>query len=208
MRIDHVLYGVRDLFDAQRWFAETSGLHAIPGGVHPELGTENALIPAGPGQYIELLAITDNTVEHPFPKVLSAMLAGGDRPIGVCLRPDDLDAIAARLDVPVQDMHRETPDGGRIEWRLAGMQAALGPQRLPFFIDWGGRAAALDAENAAAVPDGAIAWVEIGGDREELSNWLGEPVDGLRSIGGAPGIARFALRRDDAEIVIGPRNAT
>jgi hypothetical protein len=205
MRIDHVLYGVANLPDARQWFAREYDLPSTPGGTHPELGTENAVIPVGPGQYVELIAVVDESVTHPLPKVLNSLLAAGDRPIGLCLRPADLDEVAARLELRTAQMHRQTPDGEVVEWRLAGMEAALGPQRLPFFIDWGSHAAALDAANAAAAPDGAIAWVEVGGASDELGRWVGEPVDGLRAVGASPGVSRFAIRRGDAEIVIGPR---
>src|SRR5690348_12093190 len=137
MRIDHVLYGVRDLDDAQHWFADKFGLRSTRGGVHPDIGSENAIIPVGPGQYIELITVIDDTISHPLPKILNAMIADGDRPVGLCLRPDDVDAVVERLGLSAVDMHRQTPDGRTIEWRLVGMEAALGPQRLPLFIDWG-----------------------------------------------------------------------
>lgn len=206
MRIDHVIYGVSDLSDAQRWFRSEFDLLATPGGSHPELGTANAIIPLGPGQYIELMAVADADMNHPLAKFVAAAVASGDRPIGLCLRPDDLDQVAARLDLRIIDMHRETPDGGLVEWRIAGMEAALGPQRLPFFIDWGAQAETLDAANAAAAPDGAIAWVEIGTDREELTRWIGEAVAGLRCVDGQPGVARLAIHRDGTEVVIGGRS--
>ncbi|HVV75762.1 MAG TPA: VOC family protein [Mycobacteriales bacterium] len=205
MRIDHVLYGVRDLPEAQRWFSDEFGLAAASGGAHPELGTANAIISAGPGQYVELIAVVDATINHPLPKVLNAMLTDGDRPVGMCLRPDDLEQVAERLALSPVDMHRDPPGGRRIEWRVVGMEGALGPHRLPFFIDWGSHAAELDTENESAAPDGAIAWVEIGAAPDDLARWVGEPVDGLRAVDAPPGVSRFAIRRGDSEIVIGPR---
>ncbi len=205
MRIDHVIYGVRDLSDAQGWFAQRFGLVATPGGSHPEMGTANALIPVGPGQYIELMAVTEEQVDHPLPKFVAAMIAAGDRPIGVCLRPDDLDRIAARLEVPTVEMHRATPDGGQIRWRVAGLEGALGPKRLPFFIDWGSQTEFLDAENAAAEPDGAIISVEIGGDADVLRDWIGADLPEVVAVGGTPGVSTVRIRRGHEQLVLGPR---
>ncbi|MGN6472759.1 MAG: VOC family protein [Mycobacteriales bacterium] len=205
MRIDHVLYGVRDLADGQRWFADEFGLVATPGGSHPELGTANAIIPVGPGQYIELMAVADPNVGHPLPRVLTAMLASGDRPIGLCLRPDDLDRVASRLGLAPLQMHRDTPDGRTIAWRVAGMEAALGPQRLPFFIDWGDYAAELDAQNAAGSPDGEIARVEIGGDSDVVREWMGADLPEVVTVDAQPGVAAIRIRRGDEELVLAPR---
>lgn len=205
MRIDHVIYGVRDLSDARGWFAERFGLVATSGGSHPELGTANALIPVGPGQYIELMAVTDEQVHHPLPKSVAAMIAAGDRPIGLCLRPDDLDEVASRLGLTPVPMHRQTPDGRTIEWRLVGMEAALGPQRLPFFIDWGEYAAESDAENAARAPDGEITRVEVGGDPEVLREWIGADLPAVVPVDAGAGVAEIRIRRGQTELVLAPR---
>lgn len=204
MRIDHVIYGVRDLPDAQGWFAEEFGLVATPGGSHPQMGTANALIPVGPGQYIELMAVTEQ-VDHPLRKFVTAMVAAGDRPIGVCLRPDDLDQVATRLGLAAIDMHRATPDGRQIDWRIIGMEGALGPHRLPFFIDWGPHAAELDAQNAAPAPDGAIISVEVGGDPDALRDWVGADLPEVVPVDGPPGVSAVRIRRGHEQLVLGPR---
>jgi hypothetical protein len=99
------------------------------------------------------------------------------------------------LGVAAINMHRATPDGGQVEWRIAGMEGALGAQRLPFFIDWGERAAELDAEHAAAAPDGGITTVEVGGDPDTLRDWVGEALPEIVPVGGEPGVPAIHIRR-------------
>src|SRR6266516_548110 len=71
VRIDHVVYGVSDLKDAVRRFAAEYELQATGGGEHPEFGTRNEIIPVGPGQYIELMAVADPSSRHPLALSLS-----------------------------------------------------------------------------------------------------------------------------------------
>ncbi len=97
MQIDHVLYGVRDLEDARHWFERSYGLIAVSGGVHPDAGTANAILPVGNDQYVELIGVVDPQSEHPLARVLAALVSDGDRPVAVCVRPDDLDGTAQRL---------------------------------------------------------------------------------------------------------------
>lgn len=47
MLIDHVLFGVRDLPAANRWFRSEYGLETVGGGEHPSWGTANAIIAVG-----------------------------------------------------------------------------------------------------------------------------------------------------------------
>ena len=68
--------------------------------------------------------------------VAETVRAGGG-PIGWAVRPDDLDASAARLGLDIADGSRTTPAGERIEWRSAGIEEAARRPWLPFFIEWG-----------------------------------------------------------------------
>lgn len=156
----------------------------------------------GPAQFIELMAVADPGSQHPLVLALSRWLSGGDRVVALCIRPDDLDAVAERVATPITPAERHAPDGGVVRWRLAGIEAALGPERLPFFIDWQGAERELDRRHAdAAVTDG-IAWVEYGGSADRLAQWVGEHDDRLRIVGGEPGPHAVALRRGADTLVI------
>ncbi len=166
-----MIYGVADLSEAVRHFAERFGLESSPGGQHPGLGTENSLVPVGHGQYIELMAVRDPSASHPLPAFLATRVAEGDRPVAVCVAPGDLDTVAARLSLEIVAGERRTPAGTVVRWRMAGLEAALGQHRLPFFIEWQGTGPGLDvAMNGDC--DG-IAWVVLGGDPAILEDWLG-----------------------------------
>jgi hypothetical protein len=95
-------------------------------------------VPLGNSQYVEIIGVVDPASAHPLAQVLTSLVSGGDRPVGVCLRPDDLDATARRLQLDVAKGTRANPGGDTLRWRMAGLQSAFGPDRLPFFIEWPG----------------------------------------------------------------------
>jgi hypothetical protein len=201
-RIDHVLYGVRDLGVAARRFEADYGLTAAGGGSHGELGTANLLIPMG-DQYLELITVADPESPHPLAVALGSWIAGGDRFFSMAVEVDDVDATADRLGSTVLDGTRTGPDEARVSFRLAGFETALA-ERLPFFIEWGdGREHRLPAPGAKANPDArGVAWVELGGDGERVRAWLGGDVEGVRLVGGEPGVRAMAVATDEGEVVV------
>jgi hypothetical protein len=205
VQIDHVLYGVHDLADAEKWFADSYGLRTIGGGTHPDWGTANLIIPVGGDQYVELIGVVERSSEHPLARVLTSMVSAGDRPVAACLRPDDLDATARRLDLEITPATRTNPDGVTLTWRMAGLPAALGTDRLPFFIEWPGRRGNPELDGIGDSAAAGIAWVEFGGDPDRLHGWVGEDRPDIRTAPGDPGILQFALRRRDETVVIGVR---
>lgn len=201
MQIDHLVYGVRDLDAAVARFADEYRLHAVERGKHPEFGTANAVLPVGAGQYLELLAAADDApAGHPVATLLSQLVAPGDRWLGTCLRPDDLDAEARRLQLEPRPARRVGSDGQELHWRLLAMEAALGPERLPYFIDWGENAPAHEAPDDA----GGFAWMELGGDEVRVRTWVGDaPSLPLRfRDGAAAGVQAAAIQRGDQVVVI------
>ena len=140
VKIDHVIYLVNDLDAAVSHFDATYGIACAEFGEHRWLGTKNALLPVGEDQLLELLAVADAT--NPVAQLLASMLEVGDGPFTVCLRPRDLDETATRLACPVRDAERPTPTGELVRWRVAGIEASLGPERLPFSSTGGRRSGA------------------------------------------------------------------
>lgn len=204
MQIDHVMYGVRGLSDASAWFVDAFGLRSIAGGSHPQWGTANAIIPVGKGQYIELITVSDPASTHTLARFLSGLVSDGDRPVAICLRPDDLDATARRLDLDISDGERVKADGEVLRWRLAGVPQALGPDRLPFFIEWpgGGGNPELDGISSAGA---GIAWAEFGGDADTLRRWIGGAESVISVVPGDNGVRRFAIRHANETVVVGAR---
>lgn len=205
MRIDHVVYGVRELEAAASRMKADFGLESIPGGRHPGWGTGNRIVPLG-SSYIELLAAVDEAEAErsELGRSLLAAVADGDRFLGWCVSTDDLDAVAARLDLPVVAGTRELPDGTVLRWRSTGLDRALAEPSLPFFITWDipeelhpGRAKA----DHVGSPQG-IAWLEVGGDALRLNEWLEGFELPVRVVGGPPGVLAVGIAAEPDEIVV------
>jgi Glyoxalase-like domain len=205
MEIDHVVYGVRDLEEAASRIQDELGLGSVPGGRHPGWGTGNRIVPLG-RQYVELLAALDRdeAERSTLGQSLLAAVADGDRFLVWCVSTDDVEGVAARLDLPVTDGTRERPDGTVLRWRSAGMERALAEPSLPFFIRWDvpeelhpGR---MEAGHTAR-PQG-IEWLEIGGDAFRLNDWLDGSELPIRVIGGPPGVLAVGIAAQPDEIVL------
>jgi hypothetical protein len=207
LAVDHVLVIVEDLDAAARRFDEQWGLMSVAGGRHPGHGTGNRIVPLG-SSYIELMAVIDHDEARSSPLgswVERRLGEGGGGLAALCLRTDDLEAVARRTGREPVAMSRTRPDGVRLEWRLVALDAAL-DEHLPFFIQWlvddvdhPGRSI---VEHRSA-PIG-IDWVELGGDKYRLSSWLGAHELPLRHVDGAPGPRRVAVAVANGEqIVIG-----
>lgn len=205
MQIDHVLYGVQDLDEAGAWFESSFGLTAIGGGAHPGWGTANLILPVGNSQYVELIGVVDRHSEHPLAHTLAALVSDGDRPVALCVRSDDLDATAQRLGLEASEGTRSNPDGVVLRWRMAGLQAALGPDRLPFFIQWPGGGGTPELDRVPDNVGDGIQWVEIGGDPVKLQRWLDADLATIRSVEGPPGIQRFSLIGANGSVLVDAR---
>jgi len=201
-RIDHVLYGVQDLALAAGRLATDHGLRSVEGGSHGELGTANRLIPLG-DQYLELITVADPASQHPLAVVLGGWIGDGDRLVAMAVEVDDVVATADRLGTTILDGARTAAGGTRVSFRLAGFDAAL-TEQVPFFIEWGeGREHRLPPAAAQANPTArGVAWVELGGDEARVQAWLGEDVDGIRLVGGDPGVRAMAVATETGEIVV------
>ena len=197
--IDHVIYGVRDLDAASRRFIDELGLPVQAGGSHPG-GTKNAAIQCRDGAYVELLAVEDPS--GPLGMWLQNTLADGDRLVGWAVRTDDIDADAARLDVPIQDGSIEMPDGTIGTWRLAGIEAIMSEPWLPFFIQYSDARDDARPDPAEDAPPG-IAWLEVCGDASKLSEWLGGAELAVRLTDGHAGLKAVGLRTSSGgEVVV------
>ncbi len=130
--------GLRSGIDeARRLF----GVRPAPGGVHPGLGTCNALLSLGNDQYLEVIA-PDPAQE--LAGTLGARLAALEAPglVTWAAAASDLDAVAAAargasLEVrgPVLT-RRQAPDGSVLRWRLLFIGGHAYGGLVPFFIDW------------------------------------------------------------------------
>lgn len=118
--IDHLVIAVPDLVGAMGSYREL-GFTVVPGGRHPGLGTDNALIVFRDGAYLELLGFHEPRPDHRW----WAPLARGGGLVDFCLQTDDLagDAkILRQAGVDMGDVERRSrrrPDGVEVRWVTA-----------------------------------------------------------------------------------------
>lgn len=205
LRLDHVVYAVRDLDEAaERWRRE-HGLGSVVGGRHTGWGTANRIVPLG-GGYVELISVVDpaEASGSSFGRSMLERLDAGEGWFMIVASTDDLDAIAGRLALEVTPGERRRPDGGTIRWRAAGFEDPRREPWMPFFIAWDippelhpGRTP-VDHRTR---PSG-IDWVEVEGDEGRLRDWLGDGDLPIRVVDGRPGIRAAAIATADGELVI------
>jgi hypothetical protein len=209
-RVDHVIVAVADLDAAAERLEGDLGLGSQPGGVHPDYGTANRIVPVGGGSYLELMAVHDPELagRTPIGRWLVDRLAGGGGPAGWMIAPDDFEATVARLGLTVAPGSRRLPDGSQVEWRLAGIGSMLREAPLPSFIAWDvppeRHPSATVAPQRQATA--GIAWVEVAGDARRVGEWLGPEAGGLdvRFVQGPPALRRVGLAlADGGELVLG-----
>ncbi|MEE8497323.1 MAG: VOC family protein [Acidimicrobiia bacterium] len=137
IEIDHVIVLVPDLDRAGDEFLDRFGLSSVPGGRHAGHGTGNRVVPLGP-DYLELMAVVDSAeaAESPLGRWAAAHTTTDLTPAALCLRTDDIGSISAVLGEEPEAMSRRLPDGSVLSWHLAGLSGMLGPDNLPFFIEW------------------------------------------------------------------------
>lgn len=139
--LDHLLWGHRDLDAAVADLQARSGVQAAFGGLHPEIGTQNALARLAPDAYLEVLA--------PAPALpagaLARQLAKLESPQLVmwAARTRDVDASADRArragyTAAVVDGHRARPGGGDVRWRSLFVSGHGAGTLVPFLIEWEG----------------------------------------------------------------------
>jgi Glyoxalase-like domain len=205
VRVDHLVFAVSDLDATAARFWDQFGLASVPGGRHPGWGTANVIVPLG-REYLELIGVAEKSEAQAsgFGRRVAEAAAGGDSLIGWAVATDDLESIARRLGLEVAQGSRRRPDGSTLRWRLAGMERMLAGGAFPLFVQWEGpdehhpgRAAATHRVNASG-----IAWIELAGDDESLTSWLGDCELPVRISAGAEEILAAAIATDNGEIVL------
>lgn len=137
--LDHIILGCSNLDRGIAFLEERTGVRAVFGGVHPGLGTHNALASFGSRRYLEIIAPDPKQSSvQAFPVITQL---AEPRLVGWAAHPSDLDAFATKLQnagVPVKGPRvgsRARPDGRTLRWK----SLALADDRkgvLPFFIEW------------------------------------------------------------------------
>jgi len=205
LRIDHVVYAVRDLDGAAVRFRRDFGLDSVVGGRHAGWGTANRIVPLGE-QYVELIGVVDvaEAEATTFGRSVLERTEAGDGWYTIAVATDDVVMIGERLGLEVDAGSRERPDGEVLRWRMAGLDDPRREAWMPFFLTWDvpGSLHPGSARAGHGVRADGIAWVEVGGDAERLRAWLGDEELPIRVSDGNPGIRRVALATSEGERVI------
>jgi hypothetical protein len=206
MQLDHVLFAVADPRSGTPLVPPQYGLEPYAGGRHPGWGTANWIIPLG-DVYLELVTVVDESEarESSFGRWVASAMRDGRGPIGWAVRPDDLDATAARLGLEIAEGSRTTPAGACIEWRSAGIDDATRRPWLPFFIEWRNPAA---FPGVTATAPAAILSVEVECDADDLGVWLGEHSLPIEVRPGDAGVTAVVLAGPRGAVTLGRRTSS
>lgn len=171
---DHLVVCVDDLGDADEEFRGRFGLGSVPGGSHPGHGTANRIVPLG-DSYIELVAVVDASEANgsAFGRWVATSADASLEVDALCLRTDDIEAVADRLGIHPTAMSRRRPDGTALSWRTAGVEQTIS-EGVPFFIEWDVPNEELPGMTSIAHPvgDTHLKSVTLHGHKEQLENWV------------------------------------
>ena len=186
MHIDHALLATADLEAAARRLSEEHGLEVSGGGRHLGIGTENRIVPLGPG-YLELISVVDpaEADRTPLGRALAErIVASGERLMGWVVAVEDAPAEAARTGAELSVIERSG-----LRATLAGLATAMAEPTLPFFIQ---RDPGIDDPGATGTA-GGLTWVEVAGDERRLAAWLGHAELPVRVVPGSPAVRAVGI---------------
>ena len=179
MRIDHVSYAVPHsrIADTVHRIGAAVGGRFIDGGIHARYGTRNFTMPLANGCYIEVVSPLDHpaVTAKTFGQAVAKVAEDGGGWLGWVVAVDDMEPITARLGRLASQGSRTRPDGVVLEWQQIGVTDLLHDPQLPFFVQWGGK-----SEDHPSLPAPAgiqLEALEICGDRDRISEWLGAPIE-------------------------------
>lgn len=185
MRVDHLSYaaGPEGLGATVQRLGAALGAGFHDGGMHPRFGTRNFVLPLAGGTYLEVVAALDHPAadKAPFGQAVKARTEDGGGWLAWVVAVDDIEPIERRLARPAVAGHRRRPDGVDLTWRQIGVLDLLDDPALPFFVQWQVEPALHPGAHGNGNPSAAprIERVEICGDRDKVTDWVGEPVEGI-----------------------------
>src|SRR6266545_77803 len=119
--VDHLLLGVSDLERGIEWVERRTGVRAAAGGVHPGVGTRNALLSLGPGHYLEIIA--PDPAQSAYNFQIDVRLLTEPRLITFAAATSDIEATAAAAREAGYQVFgpragsRQAPSGKMLRWR-------------------------------------------------------------------------------------------
>jgi hypothetical protein len=179
MRLDHISYaaGPDGLAGTAERIGKLLGREFVDGGVHPRFGTRNRVLPLADHTYLEVVEVLDHPASDkaPFGQAVRARSAAGGGWLGWVVAVDDIGPVEMRLGREAAPGNRHRPDGTELKWKQIGINGLISDPQLPFFIEW----ESPDELHPSAGADGkySLACLEIAGDPQRVSEWLGHTVE-------------------------------
>ncbi len=179
MRLDHLSFaaGPDGLAGTARRIGRLLGRDFVDGGVHPRFGTRNMVLPLADHTYLEVVEVLDHPASDkaPFGQAVRARSALGGGWLGWVVSVNDITIVEKRLGREAVKGNRHRPDGTELLWRQIGVNGLISDAQLPFFVQW------LSPDemhpSTGGSPDWSLACLEIAGDPQRVSEWLGETVE-------------------------------
>jgi hypothetical protein len=176
MRVDHVSYAAeRDGLKATaERLAEQIGVTPVDGGIHPRFGTRNIILPLAHKRYVEVVTVLDHPASDkaPFGQAVRARSEAGGGWLAWVVRVEDMSEVEKRLGREAVAGSRHRPDGVLFSWRQLGVKGLMADPQLPFYIHWDDES--LHPSDGATT-EVTISGLQIAGDPERVTEWLGLP---------------------------------
>jgi hypothetical protein len=179
MRLDHLSFaaGPDGLASTAQRIGGLLGRDFVDGGVHPRFGTRNMTLSLADNTYLEIVEVLDHPASDkaPFGQAVRARSALGGGWLGWVVAVDDIAPVEARLGRAAVIGSRHRPDGTELRWRQIGVNGLISDPQLPFFIQW--ESPAELHPSAGGDDTFSLACLEIAGDPQRVSEWLGYTVE-------------------------------
>jgi hypothetical protein len=179
MRLDHLSYaaGPDGLASTAQRLGELLGEEFVDGGIHPRFGTRNMTLALRDRVYVEIVEVLDHPASDkaPFGQAVRARSELGGGWMGWVVRVRDIAKYEERLGRKAVPGNRHRPDGTELLWEQIGVKGLQSDPQLPFFVKW----LSPEETRPQANPSGVLSLecLEIAGDPQRVSEWLGHPVD-------------------------------
>jgi hypothetical protein len=140
MQLDHVSYATSHdtVIDVIQRIGSQLGASFIDGGIHPQFGTRNFILPLQNNQYIEVVCPLDHPAadKTPFGQLVTKKVEAGGGWLSWVVAVSDLTPLEAKLSRKAVEGHRKKPDGYDLYWKQIGVLDTLEEASNPFFIQW------------------------------------------------------------------------
>ena len=173
MQLDHVSYATShdSVIDVIQRIGSQLGASFIDGGIHPQFGTRNFILPLKNSRYVEVVCPLNHPAadKTPFGQLVSKKVEAGGGWLTWVVAVENLSPIEAKLERKAVEGHRKKPDGNELFWRQIGVLDTLDQASNPFFIQWKSDSHPSTERDSNVT----LTAIEIYGDPESLSQRYG-----------------------------------